>query len=113
MPKQLSALLRASGPSPGHFRPPDSRSRRLFQESLLDADVRTGEDMARRLRELDAVAVTVEWSYRRGRLLTPWRRETRHERETIRLDAGFLKYDAATHWRSYPDYHPFADELEA
>ena len=98
---------------PISFERGDAEPYRLYARLFLDADVRTGEDMARRLRELDAVAVTVEWSYRRGRLLTPWRRETRHERETIRLDAGFLKYDAATHWRSYPDYHPFADELEA
>ncbi len=56
--------------------------------------------------------MTVEWSYRRGKLLRQRQRETRRERLTLRLSAARLKFEAASHWRSFPDFHRYAHALE-
>ena len=71
------------------------------------------EAVARWLRELRAVVLTLEWSYGRAKFMRPWVRETKTNHREIRLEAGHLRQNALEHWRSVPDYQPFADVLEA
>lgn len=75
-------------------------------------DVEDPEELARRLRGLEAVSVSVAWEYRRSNLLRPWKRETADGRETVRLPAEWLIKDAASHWRGFQESERFADTLE-
>ena len=68
--------------------------------------------VARWLRDLRAIIVTVEWSYGRAKFMRPWVRETKTNRREIRLDVGSLRQNALDHWRSLPKYHPLANALE-
>jgi hypothetical protein len=99
-------------PPPISFERGENEPYSLVSRLHLAPEVKTGGDIADRLRELEAVSVTVEWSYRRGKLLRQRKRETKREHATVRLSADRLKFEAASHWRSYPDYHRYADALE-
>lgn len=90
----------------------DSESYELRGELAWVAPDLEPETVARWLRELRAVVLTLEWSYGRAKFMRPWVRETKTNRREIWLDAGHLRQNALEHWRSLPEYHPLANVLE-
>ncbi|MCA1680026.1 MAG: hypothetical protein LC777_14310, partial [Actinobacteria bacterium] len=68
--------------------------------------------LAKWLRDLEAVSVTVVWSYRRPQFLRPWRRVTWTRSRTLRIDADLYRSEIALFWHN-DGYHYLSEIVEA
>jgi hypothetical protein len=69
-----------------------------------ERDHKRAEAIAKRLCDVQAVVVRVEWSYVRQRPFRPWAHHSKRDHISIRLEADALQQDALSQWRGPSEY---------
>jgi hypothetical protein len=77
-----------------------------------DPAIPDADELARRLRGLESLTVTLRWSYRRPGLLQPRRRESHSRSSAFDIDGATIRNQVLGHWRGNVFYAHLADIVE-